>query len=127
MRASNYTICKSFDHSVDTGSRQYETFETNRGAHYIRRVYDHGFNVTVNSSCIGESPARIDQCDFNVTSILLMDEILQWVYYVFPGMVEKLIPYDELCNPCENEAIKNYCEELCQTTTGPPFGPFILK
>ena len=104
MRASNYTICKSFDHSVDTGSRQYETFETNRGPHYIRRVYDHGFNVTVNSSCIGEGPGRIDQCDF-----------------------KGRLTYDELCNPCENEEFKNDCEELCQTTTGPPFTSFILK
>ena len=103
MRASNYTICKSFDHSVDTGSRQYETFETNWGPHYIRRVYDHGFNVTVNSSCIGESPGRIDECDF-----------------------KGLLTYDELCNPCEKEEFKNECEELCETTTGLPFGPYQL-
>ena len=107
MRAYD-TICKSFDHSVDTGSRQYETFlpifEIYREPYYIRRVYDNGFNVTVNSSCIGESPGRIDQCDF-----------------------KGRLTYDELCNPCENRAFKNDCEELCQTTTGPPFGPFILK
>ena len=120
MRASNYTICKSFDHSVDTGSRQYETFETNWGPHYIRRVYDHGFNVTVNSSCIGESPGRIDQCNYNLASIFSPNHLIT-------HLITNYLTYDELCNPCENRAFKNDCEELCQTTTGPPFGPYILK
>ena len=107
MHARDYTICKSFDHSVVTGRRHYEFLGThyeNWGPDYIRRVYDHGFSLTVNSSCIGESPGRIDQCDFN-----------------------GYLTYDELCNPCEKEEFKNDCKELCQTTTRPPFGPYILK
>ena len=83
-----------------------------------RRVYDlnefHETNVydyeklqlpIVNNSCIGEFPGKkLDQCDFN-------------------GYLE----FTELCNPCENKEFKEQCDELCKTTTGPPFGAYQFK
>ena len=111
-RYGNFTFCKSFDHSVDTGSRHYEKDQTG----YIRRVYDpiaNPLSVVVNNSCIGESPGRIDQGRID------------------PGRIDQCnfngyLTYDELCNPCEKEEFKNECEELCETTTGLPFGPYKL-
>ena len=103
-------ICKHFDPSVDAESRYYKFGESS--GLWLQRVYD--WNTTnpndsiiqpiVNSSCIGDSPGKnLDQCKFN-------------------GYLKK----HELCNPCEVEKFKEVCEDLCETTTGPPFGKFKL-
>ena len=103
-------ICKHFDPSVDAGSRYYE--ESDILGLWLQRVYD--FNPTnpnsiiqpiVTSSCIGDSPGKnLQQCKFN-------------------GYLKE----HELCNPCEVKKFKEMCEDLCETTTGPPFGGFMLR
>ena len=120
MFATNISICEHFDSSIDTETRYYHEIYSG----YIHRV--HGLNESlatnfsdlatvnwlyysviqpyVNSSCIAKSPGKkLDQCKFN-----------------------GYLNYDELCNPCEVKEFKKQCEELCVTTTGPPFGPFKL-
>ena len=103
-----FSICKHFDPSVDAGSRHYEQEGLER-----RRVYGYNGNLPllqiqlpfVNNSCIGEFPGKkLDQCYFN-------------------GYLE----FNELCNPCEKKEFKEQCDELCKTTTGPPFGAYYLK
>ena len=65
---------------------------------------DEVLHPITNSSCIGESPGQnLDQCKFN-----------------------GYLSYDELCNPCEVKEFKEQCEEVCEKTTGPPFGPYRL-
>ena len=109
-----YSICKHFDPSVDAGSRYYKDRKDYYGNDVVKnRVYD--LNETnlddfvyklprVNNSCIGEFPGKkLDQCDFN-------------------GYLE----LNELCNPCEKKEFKEQCDELCKTTTGPPFGAYYL-
>ena len=105
-----FSICKHFDPSVDAGSRYYKHDD-----YHIRRVYDwnetNAYNYDnpqlpfVNDSCIGEFPGKkLDECYFN-------------------GYLE----YYELCNPCEKKEFKEQCDELCKTTTGPPFGAYDLR
>ena len=107
--AETIFICEHFDPSVDAGSRYYREYEDDS---YIERVY--GSNATklndeilhpiTNSSCIGGSPGKnLDQCKF-----------------------DGYLNYDELCNPCKVKEFKEQCEELCEMTTGPEFGPFGL-
>ena len=102
-------ICEHFDPSVDTGSHYYRDLNDP----YIERVYglnatmldDDVFHTIANSSCIGGSPGKnLDQCKFDG-------------YLIF----------DELCNPCEVKEFKEQCEELCEMTTGPQFGPFVFE
>ena len=95
-----YHICKHFDPAYDVGNRYYDevTFFT------VTRVYDsyEGKRPIVNNSCIGESPAQnLDQCKFN-----------------------GYLRHDQFCNPCEVKEFKELCGELCETTTGPKFGPY---
>ena len=115
-----FSICKHFDPSVVTESRYYK-FDTNQifFLDEINRVYDlndlndydyYGYYgkpklPIVKNSCIGEFPGKkLDQCYFN-------------------GYLE----YNELCNPCEKKEFKEQCDELCKTTTGPPFGAYDLR
>ena len=100
------SICEHFDSSVDTGSRYYRQIDDI----FIERVYslnatvltEDVFHTIANSSCIGESPGKnLDQCNF-----------------------DGYLTFHELCHPCEVKEFKEQCEELCEMTTGPPFGPF---
>ena len=91
-------ICKHFDPSVDAGNRYYN---------WAKRVYDsdEGKRPIVNNSCIGENPGKkLNQCKFN-----------------------GYLRHDQLCNPCEVKEFKELCGELCETTTGPKFGPYRLR
>ena len=85
-------ICKHIYPSVDA-----ERYYYDKGV--ITVGYPKGVNVS--SSCIGEKPGKLDQCQFN-----------------------GYLSYDELCNPCKNKEFKEQCEEVCEKTTGPPFGPY---
>ena len=85
-------ICKHVNPYVDTERRYYE----------VTGKEDHIVNV--NTSCIGESPGKLDQCKF-----------------------DGYLSYDELCNPCKKKEFKEQCGEVCEKTTGPLFGPYFLK
>ena len=109
MLANPISICEHFDPSVNAGSRYY----VKESPLFIRvynldttNINDEVIQPIVNRSCIGESPRnlkKLDQCNFN-----------------------GYLTYDELCNPCEVKEFKEQCEELCEMTTGPEFGPFGL-
>ena len=105
-------ICKHFDPSVDAGSRYYEAINK-YDVFWRQRVKD--WNPTnpnnsiiqpfVNNLCKGDSPGKnLRQCKFN-------------------GYLKE----HELCNPCEVKKFKEMCEELCEKTTGPPFGEYLLE
>ena len=110
--AENIFICEHYDPSVDVERRYYREV----GIFSIERIY--GLNDEVmhpisdevlypiaDRLCIGGSPGKnLDQCKFN-----------------------GYLKYDELCNPCEVKEFKEQCEELCEITTGPLFGRFVLK
>ena len=127
MLATKISICEHFDSSIDAKTRYYHSLNPS----FIQRlhgnisdwveywdydwdyIFDFGsmtesedklIQPYVNSSCIGKSRGKDpDKCKFN-----------------------GFLSYDELCNPCEVKEFKEECEELCVTTTGPPFAPFKL-
>ena len=89
-------ICKHFYPSVDAERHYYETGVITKQYYYK--------SVNVNSSCIGESPGKLDECQFNGK-----------------------LSYDDLCNPCEVKEFKEQCADACKKTTESPFGPYVLK
>lgn len=108
MLANPQFICEHFDSSVDAGSRYYHGVDK---THFSERIYD--LNATslnnkvvqpiVDEKCIGENPGnKLNRCKFN-----------------------GYLSYDNICNPCGVKEFQEECEELCEMTTGPIYGPYL--